>query len=251
MIIRSSPLIDRSTREGMLCQADRSQVVSLLTQENFSTKDIAFALNCSRSLVGLLLIHPYRFLYAPEETVPVDAWDPPGFRESQRQMRLSVLDHLPAARRFTPFDQRNLAQHLAIEVRQWLCAFELTDADRQHVIEQAGYLLDESPLTPSGKYAFNVNRTLLELRRIWRPRPTAAEPRDFKTLLSEWLASWIRFWNIHPEIWDRAVDRELAYFRTQAQAALIRWGPRSPELALWAPSVGTRVLATLRAVTKG
>ena len=80
-------------------------------------------------------------------------------------------------------------------------------------------LLDATPLKADGEYLFDKNRALSELLGIWRPKMHSAGYRDYETLITRWLASWIRFWVAQPIIWYRALDLEFVHFGEDSKAA--------------------------------
>jgi len=43
--------------------------------------------------------------------------------------------------------------------------------------------------------------------------------RDYETLITRWLASWIRFWVAQPIIWYGALDLEFVHFGEDSKAA--------------------------------
>jgi hypothetical protein len=111
------------------------------------------------------------------------------------------------------------ASHLAIEVRAWLDTFEASDRDRQQTVEEAGFVLDGSPLRADGQCEFDIDRTYMEIVGIWRPFYLSPGDREFRKVVGPWLASWISFWITDPVVWDRALDLDYAHFGAMAQAA--------------------------------
>jgi hypothetical protein len=218
MITRASAFFDRTSREGILVDHRRGRTLVLLIQYRLSVEDLALALNCSESIVRSLLAHQYRSLPAlsgtdsPSSTEAIDA------RMAARVER-TVIVPPSASEGEIPREVETLARHLALEVRRWLCTFEVSDADRQQVIQEAGLLLDGSPLNVAGEFDFQVNRVFLEVLGIWSKSARSSRSPEFKTRLGQWLASWIRFWIADPAVWNRALDLEFAYFGENAQAA--------------------------------
>lgn len=125
----------------------------------------------------------------------------------------------PQTERSISGERERLARRLAREIRSWVTSFELSDTERQQVIERAGFLLDDSLLNADDNCLFDENRALSELLGIWKPKIITAADRDLQTLISRWLASWIRFWITQPIVWNRALDLEFAHFGARAQAA--------------------------------
>lgn len=218
MITRVSAFIDRKTSEAARADDLRARVLVRLCQARLSVEDIALAFNCSESMVRSLLVRPYRSLFSGEGTNPVRPFEPINLEAMPQLDRPVVLDSSPSSTEDRVPVQEQQAGLLAMEVRRWLCTFEMTDADRKHLIERAGFLLDEAERTSSGTYVFDVGRTVLEILGIWGPKLLTGD-RDFRTLVARWLASWIHFWITDPAIWNRALDLEYAHFGAIAPAA--------------------------------
>jgi len=125
----------------------------------------------------------------------------------------------PRSSEFIAQQLERSAQSFAREVRQWLCSFEASDADRKLVINDAGLLLDQAPLDSDGTYLIDNIRAVTEILAIWRPKTSHSADRDFVTVVSPWLAVWIRFWITDPNICNRALDLEYAHFGAKAQTA--------------------------------
>ncbi len=115
-------------------------------------------------------------------------------------------------------ERERLAQQLAGEIQRWLCTFEASDQDRQCAIDQAGLLLDESPLTADGKFHFD-RPDHHGILHVWSPCFINPDVREFGKVVGSWLALWIHFWITDTIVWNRALDLEYAHFDTTAQAA--------------------------------
>jgi hypothetical protein len=219
MITRSSAFLDPKTSAGQLIDDRRSRVLLLLCQYRYSIEDLAMALNCAEAMVRSLLARPYRALYVGDHDNPERAMEPINLRMIPQIERPVVLNPPTASKDEIARQQEKHAQQLAIEVRRWLCTFETSDQDRRQAIEQAGFLLDESPLDANGRYHFEVNQVFMELLGVWRPYRTNPEDRELGKAVIPWFASWIRFWISDPKVWNRALDLEFAYFDARARAA--------------------------------
>jgi hypothetical protein len=177
------------------------------------------ALNCSQSIVV-----DYLFAETPwvrrvaAGTLPRNN-QLPDLRPIPRSASVLLRYRPPRTQRGIAGERERLARHLAQEIRSWIVSFELSDTQRQQVIERAGLLLDASLLSADGEYLFDKNRALSELLGIWRPKMLSTGDRAYEALIIRWLASWIRFWIVRPVIWQRALDLEFVHFGAQAQAA--------------------------------
>jgi hypothetical protein len=190
-----------------------------MCEAGLSTRDIAQALNCSQQVIELFLIQK-RLGYFRREEFPVGnsvaLWDTRGLSRNARGLVLYQPPRTPEA---VSRHREILASHLSREVRNWVHAIELTDADGQVVINRARLLLNDSPLNRERTHTFDVDRTVAELRQIWLPQGSDNSLPDFNSLLGRWLASWIRFWVSQPLIWSRALDLELRHIESLRNVA--------------------------------
>lgn len=219
MITCVSAVLDQETRSKVLSDPDRARAIALLCEAGLSIDEIALALNCNTTLVVSLSLRRARWSEEP-------AYRPPGARlakwdlwsHSRNEQGLLLYRPPQTDKAIARHDQR-IAGHLSREIRRWLSSIELTNSDRQAVIEQAGLRLDQTPVNKRDEYVFNVGRVVAELLEIWRPNASASIDRDFNALLGRWLASWIRFWISKAAVWDRALDLEFDRLGTVPQAA--------------------------------
>lgn len=218
MITRASTLLNCNPGDRAQIDDQRAHVLIRLCQSKLSVEDLALALNCSEFLIRTLLARPYRHLIASDEK---NRLHPDGPIDTNLAVSdLSVVhdsDSVSTEDRARLQEQQK--QLLAMEVRQWLCTFEMTDADRQLAIERAGFILDRAEFAWRGGYVFDSSEVYLELLEIWGPRQFLTGDRDFARLLSRWLASWIHFWILSPAVWNKALDAEYAHFQAKAKAA--------------------------------
>jgi hypothetical protein len=219
MITKASAFIGRKTSGAAGTDDVRARVVVSLCQSRLSVEDIAQAFNCSESMVRSLLVRPFRSQLSGEGPHPVRSIGPIDLKAMLQLNRAVGLESGPGSSEDAACEQKEHARLLAIEVRRWLCTFEMTDPDRRYVIEQAGLLLDDSKLNSAGKYDFDIDRTVLDALGIWGPKAFLTGDREFRSLLGRWLASWIRFWITDPVVWNRALDLAFASFEENAQAA--------------------------------
>jgi hypothetical protein len=190
-----------------------------LCHSRLSIEDLALALNCSESMIRTLLARLYRHLIPIDEKNQLCPNEPVNLDVVPQVRSSFVLDSglVPTEHRASVRDQQ--ARLLAMEVRRWLCTFEMTDADRQHVIEQAGFLLDKAEFASTDGYVFDTSRAVLDILGIWGPKLFLTGDRDFRTLVARWLASWIHFWIVDPASWNQALDFEYAHFGAKKKAA--------------------------------
>jgi hypothetical protein len=219
MITKASAFLEHGTSDGQVDDDLRSRVVLLLCQHRYAIEELGMALNCAESMLRSLLARPYRSLYAPDRNNPAHIMEPINLRMLPQVERAVDANPAPVPEEEIARQQEKSAHQLAIEVRSWLCTFEARDRDRQRAIEQAGFLLDESPLTDDGMFQFGVDRVLMEFLGVWGPYCMRPADREFAAAVSPWLASWIRFWVTDPTVWNRALALEYAHFGTKAQAA--------------------------------
>lgn len=220
MITSVSALLDRATRSAVLRDPSRKRVIVALHEAGTSVRDIAQSLNCSDAIVNAFLREGTP---GPDPLVERYGKDVAAIITSKwisRHDRGLLLYRPPSTQAARARHRESIATHLSSEVRRWLGAIEMSDADRQRVIDFAGMQLDQSPLLrKTGKYFFYSPRVVAEIEGIWKPNSSQAGDRDFLPVIGRWLASWIRFWIWDPAIWNRALDMEFAHFSSLAQAA--------------------------------
>lgn len=219
MITRTSAFIDRKTSEAARINDLRARVVVSLCESRLSIEDVAQAFNCSESIIRSLLVRPFRSLFSGEGPHLARPIEPIDLKAALRLNHAVGFESGPGSSEDAAGEQKEQAHLLAVEVLRWLYSFEMTDTDRRSVIERAGLLLDEAPINSAGKYDFDIIRTVLNAHGIWRPNPFLTEDREFRSLISRWLASWIRFWVTDPVVWNPALDLAFASFKEKAQAA--------------------------------
>jgi hypothetical protein len=219
MITARSALLDRKTRRAIVHDPVRAQVVARLRDAGITERDIAFALNCSQSIVTRYVVAdvPRGRRVAADTSQKIN--QPPDQRPIPRSASVLLRYRPPQTQKGIAGERERLAQHRAQEILSWISSIELNDGQGLQVIERAGLLLNTSPLKANGEYLFDKNRALSDLLGIWSPKALSAGDRDFETLLSRWLASWIRFWIAQPIVCERALDIAFAHFEAQAQAA--------------------------------
>jgi hypothetical protein len=218
MITKASALFDCKTGDDER-NNQRSRVLVLLCEYRFSIEDIAMSLNCSESVVRSLLAGPYRSLYACQDDNPIRVVEPVSLRMLPPMKPAVALKPAPMSKEAIAGHLEKHGHELVREVCGWLYTLEASHADRQQAIEQAGLLLDESPLNEAGALDFQVNRVLLEVLGIRHSSRSANGSQNFGLLVGRWLACWIRFWISDPAIWNRALDRAFAHFELAAKTA--------------------------------
>lgn len=194
------------------------EVVLRLCQHRHSIADLALALNCAGSMVRTLLARPFRSLYA-RTGKSVRSLEPLNLKMMPETESRIVPNSPTVSEAEIARERERLAQQLAGEIQRWLCTFEASDQDRQCAIDQAGLLLDESPLTADGKFHFDADRIIMEFLHVWSPCFINPDVREFGKVVGSWLALWIHFWITDTIVWNRALDLEYAHFDTTAQAA--------------------------------
>lgn len=206
MITRFSPIFQLVANSGVL-NCGRLQILIGLCRARIPMEDIVLALNCDEYALRTLLASPFRPLAAAVEGRP-------------KTIDLGVLRHAdqPSTGAALPsgeFEARNLKElrdHLAIEIGDWLDTFEASDEDRQQAVEFAGLELDKKSDSFNGKYLFQPEWLSMEIVGLFKPLSSRMH-EDFRTAIGRWLAIWIRFWIVAPEIWDPALDLAFAGFR--------------------------------------
>ena len=219
MITRISALLDRSTREHVLNDRRRGRAIARLDEEGFTIHDIALALNCSQTIVMMLLIKWGEWLEGRLTPLHPLVPGPIDVHRMHRHHRGVLLYRRPRTEAGRMRENKELAQHLSREIMKWL--FQLDDLSNQDRREVCGYtqsVLADSPLNSRGEAPFNCDRAVSELLRIWHPKPEDREP-NFNRVLARWLSSWIRFWTIQPTIWNMALDLVYEELPSAAQAA--------------------------------
>jgi len=219
MITRVSAFIDRNTSEAARTDDLRARVLVLLCQSRMSVEDLALALNCSESMVRSLLVRPFRSLFSGEGAGAARPIEPLNLRAMPELEPAVGRESGPGSADEAAREQERHARLLAAEVRRWLCTFEVSDADRQRIVEDAETVLIGSPLNEAGKFDFSVNSAFLEVIGIWGRRARTSRSPDFRTRLSQWLASWIRFWVTDTVVWGRVFDLAFDYFGEKVRAA--------------------------------
>ena len=218
MITKASAFLDHKPCDEELNKL-RLRALLRLIHVDFSVENLAMALNCSESMVRWLLALPYRALYLRDDSNRKRMLEPIDLRMLPAPEHPVALNPRTPSKDESSNQEEKQAQQLAIEIQRWLCTFEASDQDRQQATEQAGFLLDESPLTEDGRLQFDNYRAFAEINAIWRGTPSTSVDKSFMAVVSPWLASWIRFWISDSAIWNRALDLAYTHFGARAQAA--------------------------------
>lgn len=219
MITRASSFLDRRSAESRSVDRMRGVTIVLLSKHNMPIEDIAMALNCSESVVRSLLAGQYLSVRPLAGSNIASCTDAISVRMAVHADEADNNDHRQLTVDEIAVERGRCSRLLSLEVRRWLCTFEVSDADCQYVIEQAGFLLDKSFLNEDGNLSFGVTAAFLEVLGIWGRHALSSHSPDFRTRLSPWLACCIRFWITDPAIWNLALDREYTYFGDRSLAA--------------------------------
>lgn len=132
MITRASALLNCNPCYRAQIDCVRAQVLLRLCQSRLSVEDLALALNCSESMIRTLLASLYRHL------IPIDGrgrLHPNGPVDIDLAIELAgsvTLDSDPLSTGDRSRVVEQQAHLLGMEVRRWLCTFEMTDRDRQY-----------------------------------------------------------------------------------------------------------------------
>lgn len=219
MITTRSALLERKTRDAIVTDPARAWVVSRLCLAGMSEQEIADALNCSLRIVGNLLVYAAPWVPRVTASVALKRNRRPEAVPTPRSASVLLRYRPPCTDRGIAGERERRAHYLSSEIRHCVASCELSNAERQKLIERAGMLLADSPVKADGEFSFDKNRLLAEIRSIWLPSGLIAAGRNPETMLSCWLASWIRFWITQPMVWNRALDLAYDHFGVDAQAA--------------------------------
>lgn len=212
MITKTSPLFDCRSHESPHNNDKRAALMVRLCGSRIPIKEIALVLNCSESLVRALLASQYQAVCPGCESIPV----PLGI------ISLRGFESAPSGPKKAQAAALTLdvtAQYLAREIYGWLDSFEASNAEREQAIEQAVRSLDEARFERDGSYSFEVEWVAYEIRSIWSKPMLKEGERNFSTVIGRWLAAWVKFWVIDPNVWYRALALAYACFEGRKEAA--------------------------------